>query len=158
MMFAYRMTLNAADLAWACGLVYPMHVVWGQMIRTEKNDEELSNYCVEEELQLARAKLDGDSERDQWSCRGRVFWYYHLRWRTGITLICFPAGEDKMYDTECGVLIMWMNKQRRDVGRYYQEKMGGIEAVVWSGYCSGCTMWVFVQEVTWSRWRSLRAG
>ena len=44
------MTLNATDLAWACGLAYLIHVVWGQMIRTEKTDEELGNYCVEEEF------------------------------------------------------------------------------------------------------------
>ena len=43
-------------------------------------------------------------------------------------MICFPAGEDEMYDTECGV--DHVNEQRRDVGRYYQEKVGGIEAVV----------------------------
>ena len=43
------------------------------MIRTEKTDEELGNYCVKEEFQLARVKLNRDSERDQRSCRGGVF-------------------------------------------------------------------------------------
>ena len=51
-----------------------------------------------------------------------------------------------------------MNKERGDIGRYYLWKMGGIQGVVWSGCCRGCTMCRFLQEVTWSGWHSLRAG
>ena len=32
------------------------------------------------------------------------------------------------------------------------------QGVVWSACCSGCTMGVFLQEVIWSRWHSLKPG
>ena len=31
MILASRMALNETDLAWACALVYPIHVMWGQL-------------------------------------------------------------------------------------------------------------------------------
>ena len=45
-----------------------------------------------------------------------------------------------------------------DLRRYYQKKVGGIQGVVWTGCCSGYMIWVFLPEVTWSEWYSLRAG
>ena len=37
-------------------------------------------------------------------------------------MIYLPVGEIEMYDTECSMKILLMNKQRRDVGKYYRTK------------------------------------
>ena len=40
----------------------------------------------------------------------------------------------------------------------YCQEVRRNQGVRWNGYCEGCTMGVFLQEVIWSGWHGLRAG